>query len=180
MICARHVRGFLTALSQRPFANGFVLQSRATETLGDIAEVRTGFYSGNDRRWLRRMNAFVPRSKGYQDIDPEEVFISSNGSRPALEGIDDSRHFIPVMRGGAAALVKPTRWYVNWNTQAVQEFRRRGKNPARFQNSRFYFQQGIGVPMVASARLTAALIHIKVMKPLPMPRGDLYLDDFVS
>lgn len=125
-------------------------------TLGDIAEVRTGFYSGNDRRWFRRAHSRVPRSKHYLNIDPSLV---SRLSDPPLAGIEGQRCFIPILRGGAASFIRPTLWFVDWSLSAVREYRRSGKNPARFQNSKYYFKEGIGVPMVASARLTAALLE---------------------
>jgi adenine-specific DNA-methyltransferase len=78
---------------------------------------------------------------------------------PPLEGIEGPESFVPILRGGAATFVRPTQWYVDWSVQAVAEYRRAGKNTARFQNSQFYFREGIGVPMVSSARLTAALLE---------------------
>lgn len=128
---------------------------RESIPLGEIAEVRTGFYSGNDRHWIRRANADVPRSKHYKDVDPAEVFEGL----PPIDGIAGASHFIPILRGGAAHFVRPTLWYVDWSEEAVSEYRRAGKNPARFQNSQFYFTEGIGVPMVASSRLTAAKLN---------------------
>ena len=55
--------------------NNIVLNSRSAHSLGDIAELKTGFYSGNDRHWLRRANSSVPRSKGYQDIRPDQIAV---------------------------------------------------------------------------------------------------------
>lgn len=129
-------------------------------TLGEIAEVRTGFYSGNDRCWIRRAHSRVPRSKHYRDIDPSLVSRLSN---PPLGGIEDQQCFIPILRGGAASFIRPTLWFVDWSLSAVKEYRRPGENPARFQNSQYYFKQGIGVPMVASARLTAALLERRLV-----------------
>jgi hypothetical protein len=79
--------------------------------------------------------------------------------QPPLTGIDGPRHFIPIIRGGAADFIKPDDWYVNWSTSAVAEYTRSGQNPARFQNSRFYFREGLAVPMVASSRVTACLMR---------------------
>lgn len=134
----------------------FSVHSRLPLTLGEVAEVRTGFYSGNDRRWVRRAHAFVTRSKHYRDVDSSLV---SSLNPPALGGTDDAQCFIPILRGGAARFLRPTLWYVDWSVKAVAEYTRSGKNPARFQNSNFYFTEGIGVPMVASARLTGALLE---------------------
>lgn len=131
---------------------------RENVPLGEIAEVRTGFYSGNDRRWVRRANCAVLRSKKYEDVDAERIFKGP----PPLDGISGGSHYIPIVRGGAAQFVRPTRWYVDWSKDAVSGYRRPGKNPARFQNSQFYFTEGIGIPMVASSRLTAAPLECRL------------------
>jgi len=128
---------------------------RASESLGDHAEVRTGFYSGNDVRWVRRKNSAVSRSKKFSDVDFDSIATDA----PSLDGFRGKKHFMPIVRGGAMAYHKPTYWYVDWSCDAVAEYRRKGKNPARFQNSSFYFRDGIGVPMVASTRLTGALLE---------------------
>ena len=136
--------------------DGIALSSRANLTLGDIADVRTGFYSGNDRHWVRRANPDIPRSKSFADVEVNKI---SDLTVPPLHGIDGPNCFIPILRGGAARFVRQTQWYVNWSKYAVSEYRTPGKNPARFQNSQYYFLEGIGVPMVASARLTATLLE---------------------
>lgn len=134
---------------------GVSLNRRAEKTLGDHAEVKTGFYSGNDRRWIRKLNESTPRSKTYQKVCRERIFEQI----PPLSGLSGQRIFIPIVRGGAAPYIKPTRWFVDWSSAAVSEYSRKGKNPARFQNSRFYFREGIGIPMVASGRITGALLE---------------------
>ena len=136
-------------------ADEVALSGRVSLTLADVAEVRTGFYSGNDRRWLRRASEQVPRSKHFLNVEYAMVF---QGLAPPLDGVDQYQHFVPILRGGAASFIRPTRWYVDWSVEAVKEYRRPGKNPARFQNAQFYFRSGIGVPMVSSGRLTAAML----------------------
>ncbi len=148
-----------SVIQRESSGNSIVLKSRPSQALGDIADLKTGFYSGNDRHWIRRANSCVPRSKAYQDVQPDQVSVIESGCTPSLEGIDGFRHYIPILRGGASPFTKHTKWYVNWSTRAVREYRRPGNNPARFQNSRFYFRCGIGIPMVASSRLTAALLE---------------------
>ena len=138
---------------------GIPLSKRANTTLGDLADVKTGFYSGNDRRWLRKLNSSVPRSRAYQEVCADQVAIMP----PPLEGFSGgNRTFIPIMRGGAAPYIKPTHWFVDWSQIAVSEYTRKGKNPARFQNSSFYFRDGIGVPMIVSGRMTGALLECRL------------------
>ena len=135
--------------------NGISLSERANTTLGDHADIRTGFYSGNDQRWVRKLNESVPRSKAYKRVDEGTLADVS----PTLDGFDGIRCFIPLVKGGASAFVKPTNWFVDWSRDAIAEYTRAGKNPARFQNSTFYFRNGVGSPMVASGRMTGALLE---------------------
>jgi hypothetical protein len=130
--------------------------------LGDAASIVTGFYSGNDRRWLRRASDNVRRADQYQPVAPRLIAHFDHRSVPPLDGIRGERCFIPIVRGGAAAFVKPTVWYVDWSDAAVLEYKRSGDNAARFQNSRFYFRQGVAVPMVASSKLSAALLDYRL------------------
>ncbi len=135
--------------------NGISLNGRANTTLGEHAEIRTGFYSGNDQRWVRKLHDSVPRSKAYQRVDEASIATVT----PTLDGFDGPRCFIPIVKGGAVPFIKPTHWFVDWSSDAIREYTRNGKNPARFQNSSFYFRDGIGIPMVASGRITGALLE---------------------
>jgi adenine-specific DNA-methyltransferase len=154
-VCSRKHYEFI-----RPDDSGVTtLKQRCSLTLGDLADVKTGFYSGNDQKWIRRRDASVPRSSKYADVDKALVF---KGEEIGLDGIDGEKTYIPIVRGGAASFYRPTNWYVNWSTDSVAEYRRPGKNPARFQNSQYYFREGIGVPMIASGKLTGALLSNRV------------------
>ena len=135
---------------------GIHLGRRAVLTLEDLAEVRHGLLL-RKRQTLgasrRRPRAAI---EAVQRCGPQPGL---SGNTPPLQGVAGIRCFIPILRGGAGRFVRSTRWYVDWSEEAVAEYRRPGKNPARFQNSQFYFQDGIGVPMVASTRLTGALLE---------------------
>ena len=137
---------------------GVLLGKRTNSTLGEIASIKTGFYSGNDRRWLRKLNSSVPRSKGYSGVCADHIADTI----PSLRGLGGNRTFIPIVRGGAASYIKPTHWFVDWSLAAIAEYTRKGKNPARFQNSSFYFRDGIGIPMVASGKMTGALLECRM------------------
>ena len=153
-------------ISSRPHAElvfhnegaGILLSQRANITLGEFADIKTGFYSGNDRRWVRKLNSSVPRSKAYQEVCADQIVDMV----PSLKGFGGNRTFIPIVRGGAAPYIKPTRWFVDWSLNAISEYTRKGKNPTRFQNSSFYFRDGIGIPMVVSGRITGALLECRV------------------
>src|SRR5205085_705559 len=73
------------------------------------------------------------------------------------EGVKGSRCFIPIVKGGGTKFFKPDIWYMDWSVEAVSEYKINKK--ARFQNSQYYFKYGIGVPMISSSKITAALIE---------------------
>jgi len=135
------------------------LSQRCKLSLSDFAEVKTGFYSGNDRKWIRRRDESVPRSSKYMEVDKTTIF---QGQDIPLAGLSGEQVYIPIVRGGAASFFRPTNWYVNWSIEAVAEYRKPGKNPARFQNSQYYFREGIGVPMIASGKLSGSLLSNRV------------------
>lgn len=80
-------------------------------------------------------------------------------SNTPLHGLQGDRCFIPIVKGGSYAFIKPTEWYVDWSTAAVREYVKPSPNKARFQNARYYFREGVAVPMVSSRRVTAALLE---------------------
>lgn len=126
--------------------------------LEEVAEAVTGFYSGNDTRWLRCLDERVRGASKYRSIENTRVFDCSCERSPPLDGLLGERCFVPIVKGGASPFWKGTAWCVDWSSEAVQQYRARGSNPARFQNATFYFKQGIAVPMVSSTKLTAALL----------------------
>lgn len=123
-------------------------------SLGDIADCVTGFYSGDDATFLRRESTNTKYATRYPVVQAQAI---STTSTPGLSGIPGARHFVPIVKGGGYAYLKPTLWYMDWSEAAVRHYRSDRK--ARFQNSSFYFREGIGFPMVSSggARATAIL-----------------------
>ncbi len=125
-------------------------------TLGDIADCVTGFYSGDDARFLRRAPNNTKYARRYPAVQSGAISTVPN---PPLSGLSGQSHFVPVVKGGGYAYLKPTMWYMDWSESAVLHYRTDRK--ARFQNSSFYFRRGIGFPMVSSggARATAIESH---------------------
>lgn len=122
-------------------------------TLGDIADCVTGFYSGDDARFLRRAVGNAKYSARYPAVDEEFV---SRTQYASLLGLSGPAHFIPVLKGGGYAYLKPTMWYMDWSEAAVRHYKTDRK--ARFQNSSYYFRLGIGFPMVSSGSARASVI----------------------
>jgi len=124
--------------------------------MADIADCVTGFYSGNDKRFLRRASISVKRSNGYEVIEQDQIAAQLEGISKPLEGIEGERCFVPILKGGGFHFIKPTMWYVDWSKEAVTHYKTDRR--ARFQNPSYYFRQGIGFPMVTSSKPTASLI----------------------
>ncbi|OIP76769.1 MAG: hypothetical protein AUK48_05265 [Oscillatoriales cyanobacterium CG2_30_44_21] len=124
--------------------------------MSEIADCKTGFYSGNDKKFLRRDSLMVNRSNGYEVVDRERVQLDLDLINDLLTGIDSDRCFVPILKGGGFHFLKPVMWYLDWSCDAVAHYKSDSK--ARFQNHSYYFRRGIGFPMVTSTRPTASLI----------------------
>jgi adenine-specific DNA-methyltransferase len=132
-----------------------ILHSAAMR-LGDIADCVTGFYSGDDQRFLRHNSPDARSAKRYPQIGDDLVtFLPTNEQK--ITGIRGERKFVPIRKGGSAEYVSRDRWFMDWSCEAVRHYKTDKK--ARYQNAQYYFQQGIGVPMVSSKRVKAALIR---------------------
>lgn len=124
-------------------------------TVGDVADVVTGFYSGDDAKYLKRASTEVRGRKRYEVVDHGRV---TTRKLPPLDGIEGSKCFIPIVKGGNIPYVKPNHWFLDWSKEAVLDYRVRNKK-ARFQNSRYYFREGLAVPMVTSSKISGALLE---------------------
>lgn len=127
-------------------------------TVDSICHVVTGFYSGNDTQYLRRANSVVRGAKKYASVDVNLICETNHESNPPLEGIEGKSHWVPIVKGGNRRFAKPSEWFMDWSKTAIHDYKVVNKKKARFQNSRFYFSQGIAVPMVSSSSITGALI----------------------
>jgi predicted RNA methylase len=126
--------------------------------LGDLAECRTGIYSGDNQRFFAfKMNEIIRRPIG-NPIDWAAVCHTGPLTDDEKEnGIDGARCYIPLIRGGHRAPLDDVRTAIDWSRDAVTYYRNDPK--ARLQNSRFYFRKGLAIPMVTSGRLTASLMQ---------------------
>lgn len=134
------------------------LINNCEKRISDVADCVTGFYSGNDKNYLKAGSKKIKNSKKYEIVDKSKIYESDLND--ILGGIKGSKHFIPILKGGAIKYFKPDLWYMDWGINAVKEYKVNKKS--RFQNSEFYFKYGIGVPMVSSSAITAALIENKL------------------
>jgi phospholipid N-methyltransferase len=133
------------------------LINKAKLRVGDLAACVTGFYSGNDKKYLRSGIIKTKNNRNYTLIDQDLICTESNQVPDLLNGIPGSKCFVPVVKGSGIKYYKPDLWYMNWGMDAVLVYKTDKK--ARFQNSEYYFKYGIGIPMVSSSQMTAALIE---------------------
>lgn len=128
--------------------------------VGDVAECRTGIYTGDNKRFLRAIsNGGGTRSK-CETVAPTALCRHTLASSEKQSGSPRGAHWVPIVKGGSFRFRQPDIWAINWSKTAVAHYKRDTK--ARFQNSQFYFRQGIGVPMVTSSRVNAFLLDRRV------------------
>jgi adenine-specific DNA-methyltransferase len=117
--------------------------------IGDIADCVTGFYSGDDKRFLQVVNYGLKNGKNYNLINKELICMDYKNKSDILNGIEDEKYFIPIVKGGNTKYLKADNWFMNWSKDAVQHYKTDKK--ARFQNPKYYFKLGIAVPMVSAS-----------------------------
>ena len=93
-------------------------------------------------------------------IDPNKINREYKNVAGILEGFEGDKYFIPIIKGGNIKYLKREGWFMNWSKQAVLHYKK--DNKARFQNPRYYFKFGVGVPMISSSSITASLIENKL------------------
>lgn len=133
-----------------------LINGKSSVKVGDMASCVTGFYSGDDKSYLHPISKEIRNAKRYSVVAPEAVHNGTLTDEEKVKGIAGGNCMVPIVKGGNKRYSKPDEWFMDWSTKAVSEYRKSRK--CRFQNSTFYFKQGIAVPMVRSGQLTAALI----------------------
>ena len=136
-----------------------VLQA-ATLRLGDVADCKTGIYTGDNKRFIRALAGASVRGDYYESVPQTQVCESPLTQTEMAQGLPSAPSWIPIVKGGSHRFVQKTSWVLDWSDSAILFYRNDAK--ARFQNSEFYFREGIGVPMVTSTRINAFLIQRRV------------------
>lgn len=134
-----------------------VINDYMIQRIGDIASCVTGFYSGDDKTFLRARNANLKNAKRYAIVTATHIHEHPLSEFEKVNGIYGEAHYIPIVKGGNKKYIKPNDWFMDWSVDAISQYKRSKK--CRFQNSSFYFKKnGIAIPMIRSGKLTAALI----------------------
>lgn len=128
--------------------------------LKDVADCVTGFYSGNDKKFLKVISKDIRNAKKYDLVDSERICWNPNDNYDIISGINGHQSFVPIVKGGNVKYVKKDNWFMDWAKDTVRFYKKDKK--ARFQNSQYYFKYGIGVPMVSSSSITGCLIENKL------------------
>ena len=145
--------------------------------LGDIAKCVTGFCSGENTKFYRPLEKAVKNSKNYNIARKEDIEMNFLKEPDLINGLRNNKKYIPILKGGSGSFVKQTEWCVLWDNETVNFYRTNKKS--RFQNSKFYFREGIGIPMVKSSKSTAFLLNNRLFDQsivgiFPENKGHLY------
>jgi hypothetical protein len=132
-----------------------ILLNNSPLQMSDIANCVTGIYTGNDKKFIKVLNHTIKNSKKYEIITETEKSNTSFDNE--LMGFDTAPFYIPIVKGGNTRYLKNNTWFINWSKEAVNIYRSNKKS--RFQNSQFYFKQGIAVPMVGSNCVSASILN---------------------
>lgn len=139
--------------------NGLIsLVNKSSVHIGDVANVVTGFYTGDNIRFIRAKSKDVKGAKNYEVINSALIYncVSNEGIPEIEEG------YIPFIKSASDRryIRNKDEWFVRWDCDTVSFYNKDKK--ARFQNSDFYFKTGIGIPMVKSQVVKAFLMSDRV------------------
>ncbi len=142
--------------------------------IGDVCDCVTGFYSGNDKEFLKVRDKSIRNSNRYGVVNLD--LVEFNCDARLVDGLTNGKEYVPIIKGGNRKYYKPDDWFMCWSTEKVDFFKSDKK--ARYQNSSYYFRKGIGVPMVSSSSITGALIENRLFDQSIVgifPKDETYL-----
>lgn len=125
--------------------------------LGDLAECRTGIYTGDNERFIGFDPARVTRRINGHPIEWEEVRDDQLNAEEKESGIKGGKPYVPMIRGGHRQPFEQPSSAIHWSAESLSFYKTNKK--ARLQNADFYFRRGISVPMVSTRRISAAIME---------------------
>lgn len=148
---------------------------KTSKKLGDVADIVTGFYSGDNKKFICAKNGDVKGAKNYPLVKAEKIFDCMS-----LSGIDNTDEgYVPYIKSSSPYRYKRVgdEWYVRWDRPTVKYYNDNRKS--RFQNSQFYFKTGVAIPMVKSSEIRATIMEQRVFDQsivgiFPKQDSDLY------
>ena len=130
------------------------LLSKVSQKLGDVADIVTGFYTGDNLRFIRVSSKEVKGAKNYEVVDPATVVRCTS-----IYGIPNVEEgYVPYIKSASKRryVRQSDEWFVRWDRSTIDFYKKNKKS--RFQNSSFYFKTGLGIPMVKSNTVRAFLM----------------------
>jgi hypothetical protein len=126
--------------------------------LADIADCVTGIYCGDNKRFLAIQRGNKRQVSGYPYVGEDEIDYFHKTIMP----VETSQKYIPIVKGSSSTSYYRTadKWLIEWTPSALEHYTNDKK--ARFQNPRYYFRNGIALPMVKSSKIKATLIRSEV------------------
>ncbi|HJT41562.1 MAG TPA: N-6 DNA methylase [Sphingobium sp.] len=125
-------------------------------TLGEIADCKTGIYSGNNEQFVGFDPSRINKRMNGHSIDWEMVHQGPLTAEQKRNGLSGDKLYVPLIRGGHRSFNARTAWAIRWDAEAISFYKTNKK--ARLQNLGFYFKTGLAVPMVTARRLSASLM----------------------
>lgn len=133
------------------------LINSARVTLADIADCVTGFYSGDNKRFLAVSKTLDRYGKDLPRVDNNSIDYDYLKRDNLLNGLTNGKRYVPIIKGGRGIIEKETDVFVLWDAETISFYKRDKK--ARFQNASYYFREGIGVPMVKTKKINAFILE---------------------
>lgn len=128
-----------------------------TKLLGELAECRTGIYTGDNKKFCAYDKDNPPnRINGHPIQWKKNVFTTKLSLEEKKKGLKNGKHYVPLIRGGHRPALSETSHAINWSESAVDFYDKNKK--ARLQNATFYFRSGLAIPMVTSGKISASLM----------------------
>lgn len=130
------------------------LLTEKTTTLGDVADIVTGFYTGDNLRFIKALNKNVKGAKNYDIIDEQQIYECTS-----LQGIPTvTEGYIPYIKSSSNRryVRESDEWFVRWDEDTIKTYN--GNRRSRFQNSAYYFKTGVGIPMVKARTIRAFIM----------------------
>jgi len=149
-----------------------ITESRTT--LADFANCVTGIYCGDNKRFMAITQT---NKKSLADYTRPDL-LSIDYTHKTNDPVSEPKKYIPIVKGSSSTGYYRTadEWVIDWTPFALNHYNNDKK--ARFQNSKYYFRNGIALPMVKSSKIKATVLQEMVFDQSIVgvfPHDDKYL-----
>jgi hypothetical protein len=141
-----------------PRARQLLEINRKCQPLSELAECKTGIYSGDNKKYCAYDQSNPPARKNGHPISWNEMVCTAPMSaKEKIQGLAGKKSYVALIRGGHRGVFEKTSSAILWSQAAVQDYRSNPKT--RLQNTAYYFRKGLAVPMVTSGRISASMME---------------------